>query len=285
MTNWKSGLPQVPVITVPTITLEGDANGAPHPDPSAYAKKFSGKYAASADHRRHRPQPAAGGAAGLRPGGHRRRRLLMDLWRLAAIDKKKRTACQLLRSIQRLSADFYQASKNYSCGQQTYMNGGEHRTSWRTDAKGQRQERSRQRARQNREASQEGGIHGFEGGRGRIQATRPAQPEGRKAGEVAGPSPTASPRSDRHSRPFRPSQGVVINFAPGARMFDDHRWWRDHQERQDRDERQAGDRARAQRRGGEGAPISGNHLVRVSSGQRASESTLSPGKAYAGHFA
>jgi pimeloyl-ACP methyl ester carboxylesterase len=33
-----------PVITVPTITLEGDANGAPHPDPSAYANKFSGKY-------------------------------------------------------------------------------------------------------------------------------------------------------------------------------------------------------------------------------------------------
>ncbi|MFC5067385.1 alpha/beta fold hydrolase [Flaviflagellibacter deserti] len=34
-----------PVITVPTITMEGDANGAPHPDPAAYAKKFSGKYA------------------------------------------------------------------------------------------------------------------------------------------------------------------------------------------------------------------------------------------------
>ncbi len=33
-----------PVITVPTITLEGDANGAPHPEPAAYAKKFSGKY-------------------------------------------------------------------------------------------------------------------------------------------------------------------------------------------------------------------------------------------------
>jgi pimeloyl-ACP methyl ester carboxylesterase len=33
-----------PVITVPTITLEGDANGAPHPDPSAYARKFSGRY-------------------------------------------------------------------------------------------------------------------------------------------------------------------------------------------------------------------------------------------------
>ena len=34
-----------PPITVPTITLEGDANGAPHPDPGSYAKKFSGKYA------------------------------------------------------------------------------------------------------------------------------------------------------------------------------------------------------------------------------------------------
>ena len=34
-----------PVIGVPAITLEGDANGAPHLDPSAYAKKFSGKYA------------------------------------------------------------------------------------------------------------------------------------------------------------------------------------------------------------------------------------------------
>jgi hypothetical protein len=33
-----------PVITVPTITLEGDANGAPHPDSSSYAKKLSGKY-------------------------------------------------------------------------------------------------------------------------------------------------------------------------------------------------------------------------------------------------
>ncbi|HET7527343.1 MAG TPA: alpha/beta hydrolase, partial [Burkholderiaceae bacterium] len=33
-----------PVIAVPTITLEGDANGAPHADASAYAKKFSGPY-------------------------------------------------------------------------------------------------------------------------------------------------------------------------------------------------------------------------------------------------
>ncbi|WP_414517005.1 alpha/beta fold hydrolase [Nostoc sp. PCC 9305] len=34
-----------PAISIPTITLEGDANGAPHPDSSTYARKFSGKYA------------------------------------------------------------------------------------------------------------------------------------------------------------------------------------------------------------------------------------------------
>jgi pimeloyl-ACP methyl ester carboxylesterase len=38
-------LAQFPAIAVPTITLEGDANGAPHAEPAAYAKKFSGKYA------------------------------------------------------------------------------------------------------------------------------------------------------------------------------------------------------------------------------------------------
>jgi pimeloyl-ACP methyl ester carboxylesterase len=37
-------LAEFPVITVPTITLEGDANGAPHSEPSAYARKFTGKY-------------------------------------------------------------------------------------------------------------------------------------------------------------------------------------------------------------------------------------------------
>ena len=37
-------LAESPVISVPTITLEGDANGAPHPEASAYAKKFSGRY-------------------------------------------------------------------------------------------------------------------------------------------------------------------------------------------------------------------------------------------------
>ncbi|MBW7967629.1 alpha/beta fold hydrolase [Bradyrhizobium sp. BR 10261] len=40
-------LASAPIISVPTITMEGDANGAPHPDPGAYAKKFSGRY----DHR------------------------------------------------------------------------------------------------------------------------------------------------------------------------------------------------------------------------------------------
>ena len=37
-------LAAAPVIGVPTITLEGDANGAPHPEPSSYAKFFTGKY-------------------------------------------------------------------------------------------------------------------------------------------------------------------------------------------------------------------------------------------------
>ena len=40
-----AGKTPLPPITVPTITLEGDANGAPYPDPTSYAKKFTGKYA------------------------------------------------------------------------------------------------------------------------------------------------------------------------------------------------------------------------------------------------
>jgi pimeloyl-ACP methyl ester carboxylesterase len=43
--TYEKRLAEFPVITVPTITLEGDANGAPQADPSAYAKKFSSKYA------------------------------------------------------------------------------------------------------------------------------------------------------------------------------------------------------------------------------------------------
>jgi pimeloyl-ACP methyl ester carboxylesterase len=42
--NLERQLAATPVISLPTITLEGDANGAPHVDPSVYAKKFSGKY-------------------------------------------------------------------------------------------------------------------------------------------------------------------------------------------------------------------------------------------------
>jgi pimeloyl-ACP methyl ester carboxylesterase len=43
--NLEKLLAKGPLITVPTITLEGDANGAPHSESSAYANKFSGKYA------------------------------------------------------------------------------------------------------------------------------------------------------------------------------------------------------------------------------------------------
>ena len=42
--SFEQKLAQSPTIQVPAITLEGDANGAPHPDPAAYAKRFSGKY-------------------------------------------------------------------------------------------------------------------------------------------------------------------------------------------------------------------------------------------------
>jgi pimeloyl-ACP methyl ester carboxylesterase len=42
--NLEKQLAAAPDIEVPTITLEGDANGAPHPPPAAYARKFTGKY-------------------------------------------------------------------------------------------------------------------------------------------------------------------------------------------------------------------------------------------------
>jgi pimeloyl-ACP methyl ester carboxylesterase len=42
--DFERRLAQSPNIVVPTITMEGDANGAPHPEPASYAKKFSGKY-------------------------------------------------------------------------------------------------------------------------------------------------------------------------------------------------------------------------------------------------
>jgi pimeloyl-ACP methyl ester carboxylesterase len=37
-------LADTPAITVPTITMEGDANGAPHPEPATYRARFDGPY-------------------------------------------------------------------------------------------------------------------------------------------------------------------------------------------------------------------------------------------------
>jgi hypothetical protein len=54
-----------PVISVPTITLEGDANGAPHPEPSAYAKTFSGQVCEQDHQRRRRAQPTPGSPTGF----------------------------------------------------------------------------------------------------------------------------------------------------------------------------------------------------------------------------
>ncbi len=42
--DFENRLAQFPTIVVPTITMEGDANGAPHPKPESYAKRFTGKY-------------------------------------------------------------------------------------------------------------------------------------------------------------------------------------------------------------------------------------------------
>lgn len=42
--KFENRLAVAPAITVPAITMEGDANGAPHPAPGSYAKKFTGKY-------------------------------------------------------------------------------------------------------------------------------------------------------------------------------------------------------------------------------------------------
>jgi pimeloyl-ACP methyl ester carboxylesterase len=51
--GYESKLAAAPDIAVPTITMEGGANGAPHPPPAAYVKKFTGKYA-------HRDLPGIG---------------------------------------------------------------------------------------------------------------------------------------------------------------------------------------------------------------------------------
>ena len=66
-----------PPITVPTITLEGDANGAPHPDPSSYAARFTGTYShrtieGGIGHNLPQEAPAAFAAAILELGGRGR---------------------------------------------------------------------------------------------------------------------------------------------------------------------------------------------------------------------
>ena len=59
-------LAEGPVITVPTITLEGDANGAPHPEPERLRREVLGHVLAPDDRGRHRAQPSPGSAGGVR---------------------------------------------------------------------------------------------------------------------------------------------------------------------------------------------------------------------------
>jgi pimeloyl-ACP methyl ester carboxylesterase len=87
-------LAEGPVITVPTITLEGDANGAPHPDSGSYAKKFSGTYA----HRIIRGgigHPAAGSPKSLYRCCRRSRRLLIGIGLGSARTQHRSTASPL----------------------------------------------------------------------------------------------------------------------------------------------------------------------------------------------
>jgi len=66
-------LAQAPNIAVPTMTLEGDANGAPHLDASAQClcQQILGPLCAPPHHGRRRAQSAARSAWGLCPGDHR----------------------------------------------------------------------------------------------------------------------------------------------------------------------------------------------------------------------
>jgi hypothetical protein len=62
--DYERRLSQSPVISVPTITMEGDANGAPHPGPFAYAKMFSANIRTGRS-RAARTQSATGSAQGI----------------------------------------------------------------------------------------------------------------------------------------------------------------------------------------------------------------------------
>ena len=63
-----------PTIGVPTITLEGDANGAPAPGSQCLCEEVFRQIRAPASHGRHRAQSAAGSPEGLRRSRHRHRR-------------------------------------------------------------------------------------------------------------------------------------------------------------------------------------------------------------------
>jgi pimeloyl-ACP methyl ester carboxylesterase len=86
-------LAEAPVITAPAITLEGDANGAPHSDPDSYAEKFTGKYA----NRRigggvdpNLPQEAPRPCRGRDRGRRQRRQLLRsDRWTRTQADGRR----------------------------------------------------------------------------------------------------------------------------------------------------------------------------------------------------
>ena len=71
-------LAEAPAIAVPTITLEGDANGAPHLEPARLRDQVLGPLHAPHDRRRNRPQPPAGSAGRVRR--RRRRRRLSVTW-------------------------------------------------------------------------------------------------------------------------------------------------------------------------------------------------------------
>jgi len=76
--NLEQNLFQAPAITVPAITLEGDANGAPHAnDDTGYRKKFSGQYAFRIIKGGVGHNLPPGGSASLCLGHHRRQRFLI----------------------------------------------------------------------------------------------------------------------------------------------------------------------------------------------------------------
>ena len=92
-------LAQFPVIAVPTITLEGDANGAPHPGPQRLRQEVLGQVRAPDHQGRHRPQPAAGSPARLCRSRRRSRWLLTGAnWRTSITWRRQswRAHCRCL---------------------------------------------------------------------------------------------------------------------------------------------------------------------------------------------